>query len=218
MLVQSVEIRYPNSSKKIRPAPIRHDLFKVDQSTVTSTPAKTLAERAYYTSQKLPLCLNESTKIEEVVEGEEWTYRKLARLLHDDHLRPTTMDYSTSRIRMSHALGVEIRYKKIGSQGEQRVQLLQSLQVASCCTSRDSLQLPSYSKDPQPNVESIPGKYYCICDLSFEELYQEEDTTIFEIPKTSQITFVTDLQSKSQAVGSELGVYRSQTWGGRSGV
>lgn len=90
----------------------------------------------------------------------------LSRLLHDDHLRPTTMDYSTSRIRMSHALGVEIRYKKIGSQGEQRVQLLQSLQVASvslffvsfwyhgshyflqCCTSRDSLQLPSFVSFP----------------------------------------------------------------------
>lgn len=79
ILVQNVEIHNPNSSKFIQPPPIRHDLFKVDRYTVTSTPSKTRAEKAYSSSQIALPCLNESSKIEPVSEGKKWKYRKLSR-------------------------------------------------------------------------------------------------------------------------------------------
>lgn len=55
------------------------------------------------------------------------------RLPHVHHnVQPTTMEHSKSLIRVSHTLGVEIRYKK-DVKAEHRVQLMKNVNVSSVC-------------------------------------------------------------------------------------
>ena len=64
--------------------------------------------------------------------GEEYAYSRVMRVPDDDFVRATTLEGSEGRIRVSHNLAVEIRYKVVGDEGgEKMLRLSKKLTITS---------------------------------------------------------------------------------------
>ena len=67
----------------------------------------------------------------EVEAGRGWTYARVMRIPDDNYVRATTLDGSEDRIRVSHALGVEVTYRLAGDTEERILKVLLSARFAS---------------------------------------------------------------------------------------
>lgn len=68
--------------------------------------------------------------------GQEFHHARICRVPTDDHVRPSTLDGSRgTRIRVSHVLSVEVRYKKDGSDEEMVLTMGKPVTITSWCVS-----------------------------------------------------------------------------------
>lgn len=114
------------------------------------------------------------------------------RVPDDDLVRPTTLDGTETRIRVSHKLSVEIRYRKVGSDEDTATTILKPINIASvgpptsvvpiafadpllsqCCSVIDSLFLPAYVKTA-PKTIIRPINLRCLCNLSLKEMVDRD--------------------------------------------
>jgi hypothetical protein len=61
----------------------------------------------------------------------EYHYSRICRVPDDDHVRPSTLDASEGRIRVSHMLSVEIRYKTEEIPDEKILTIAKPITIAS---------------------------------------------------------------------------------------
>ena len=120
---QTFSITYKDGTMA-RPPVQKFNLFRVDQSTrspkSTSPSGLDTPSPALTTLQPLG----------ETKEGEEWNYRHLVRLLDDDKIRSTTPDATATAIRVSHKIGVTIKFRRQDGV-EETVQLSKKVHIAS---------------------------------------------------------------------------------------
>lgn len=69
--------------------------------------------------------------LKQLVPGEEWTYSRVCRVPDDDHVRPTTLEASDGRIRASHTISVEIKYRVDGEEKEKVLRLTKPVTITS---------------------------------------------------------------------------------------
>jgi hypothetical protein len=119
IVVQSFEIHYPNA-RVARPPPQRLPLLCVEQSPPSPVPPPLRSS---------PTSLPPTKQIEE--DGKEWNQRILTRLPNDEYTRPTTLPGAHSRIRVSHALGIEIKFQTGTSIKAETVQLTNDVCITS---------------------------------------------------------------------------------------
>jgi hypothetical protein len=50
----------------------------------------------------------------QIAVSKEFVYSRIARLPKEDFVRPTTLESTSTRIRVSHKLNVDVRYQKEG--------------------------------------------------------------------------------------------------------
>ncbi|KAL8276760.1 hypothetical protein RQP46_010816 [Phenoliferia psychrophenolica] len=78
--------------------------------------------------------------------GLEWKYQRLMRVPDDDHVRPSTLEGTDTRIRASHRLSIEIRYRRECDADDKATTITKPIIIASCCSTIDSLFLPAYDR------------------------------------------------------------------------
>lgn len=66
-----------------------------------------------------------------LVQGEEYVYSRVMRVPDDNFVRPTTLEGSDARIKVSHTIGVELRYHTAGDPTEKVMTLAQVATIAS---------------------------------------------------------------------------------------
>ncbi|GAA5944456.1 uncharacterized protein JCM15063_006370 [Sporobolomyces koalae] len=103
----------------------------------------------------------------------EYHYSRICRVPDDDHVRPSTLDASEGRIRVSHMLSVEIRYKTVERDEEKVLTISKPITIASCCCLLDKLYLPAYSqRAPKTILKSTPQS--CMCTVSLKEAFDRD--------------------------------------------
>ncbi|GAA5983003.1 hypothetical protein JCM5350_003537 [Sporobolomyces pararoseus] len=103
----------------------------------------------------------------------EYHYSRICRVPDDDHVRPSTLDASEGRIRVSHLLSVEVRYKTEEIPDEKILTIAKPITIASCCCLLDKLYLPAYSQSaPKTVLRSTPQS--CMCTVSIKELFDQD--------------------------------------------
>ncbi|GAA5916185.1 uncharacterized protein JCM6883_000103 [Sporobolomyces salmoneus] len=103
----------------------------------------------------------------------EYHYSRICRVPDDDHVRPSTLDGSEGRIRVSHALSVEIRYKVEKSEEEKILTISKPITIASCCCLLDNLYLPAYSQRA-PKTVLRSSILSCMCTVSLKEAFDRD--------------------------------------------
>ncbi|BGO98424.1 Proteophosphoglycan 5 [Rhodotorula toruloides] len=146
--------------------------------------------------------------------GQEFHHARICRVPTDDHVRPSTLDGSRgTKIRVSHVLSVEVRYKKDGSDEEMVLTMGKPVTITSCCCLVDSLFLPAYSADNATPTITEPIKNHCLCNLTTKSLLDRDGEQLrragaIEKPVTERSLGV-GREDKSPAWTSGLGEYGS---------
>ncbi|KAJ8294466.1 hypothetical protein OF846_002310 [Rhodotorula toruloides] len=146
--------------------------------------------------------------------GQEFHHARICRVPTDDHVRPSTLDGSRgTRIRVSHVLSVEVRYKKDGSDEEMVLTMGKPVTITSCCCLVDSLFLPAYSADRATPTITEPIKNHCLCNLTTKSLLDRDGEQLrragaIEKPVTERSLGIAR-EDKSPAWTSGLGEYAS---------
>ncbi|KAM0748003.1 hypothetical protein T439DRAFT_328663 [Meredithblackwellia eburnea MCA 4105] len=178
-VAQQFQITYDDPTiGTVTPAAQRKLLFYADQTT-PADPSATLLDRSNIgRGASLPSAF-ESRKLNpkplvELSEGKEWNYSRIVRLLDDDHLRPTTLEGTETKVRVKHRLVVEMRYRKPGSKKDMVLEMSTELTIASCCCLIDSLLLPSYASSAPKATPIRPFHRRCLCNSTLSEMVAKE--------------------------------------------
>ncbi|GAA6023506.1 hypothetical protein JCM11491_006605 [Sporobolomyces phaffii] len=107
----------------------------------------------------------------------EFHYSRICRVPDDDHVRPSTLDASEGRIRVSHTLSVEVRYSTQDCPDEKILTIAKPITIASCCCLLDKLYLPAYSqRAPKTILSSTPQS--CMCTVSLKEAFDRDGAAL----------------------------------------
>ncbi|GAA5858124.1 hypothetical protein JCM8547_005660 [Rhodosporidiobolus lusitaniae] len=128
--------------------------------------------------------------------GEGAQIAHLARLENDNVLRPSARPATETPNRTEHKIEVEVVYRegrveddgKKDAKGKgkeelpelQRLRVLKPLELHTCLTFLDSLELPTYTADdPLPVLSTgIDRKIPCVCGLTLNELLEKHANTL----------------------------------------
>ncbi|KAM0745994.1 hypothetical protein T439DRAFT_330189 [Meredithblackwellia eburnea MCA 4105] len=163
-VVQAFEISFKDGSVSRPPA----KSYRLAPVATQPTPKPILP---YETSDNAPL--KDLEPLYELDKGEEFKWSKLMRIPDDDHCRPTTLEGTDTRIRASHKICVEIRYRKQGETKDMVVSILKPIQISSCCSALDSIYLPVYARTA-PKTIIRPVQFRCLCNLSLKEMVDRD--------------------------------------------
>jgi hypothetical protein len=75
--------------------------------------------------------------------GKEWNYARIVRVPDDDHVRPTTLEATRTKIRVGHKLCIEVKYRLEGKSKDMVLRTSTDVTIASVRTSFSSF-LPSF--------------------------------------------------------------------------
>lgn len=126
---QRFEIHYDSNKRGVaQPPPRRHIIFHVDSTTATSPDL--LDPKNFLVGNALPKKAAPEPLVELEANGAGWNYERIARLPCDDLIRPTTLDGTETKIRVSHSLVGEIRYR-IGNGPDQVLVMSKKVTIAS---------------------------------------------------------------------------------------
>ncbi|ORY91747.1 hypothetical protein BCR35DRAFT_349523 [Leucosporidium creatinivorum] len=174
LVTQTFVVHYKDPQRIARPIPKRHLLTKVDISAhatpLVPTPSRPIGGAG--SCAPLDPVREDPNPLHELKFEEEFRYASLFRVPNDDHIRPTTLAATEAKIRVSHKLVVEVRYR-LGYEDEDRLLTIsRPVEIASCCCLGDSLLLPAYSVvAPSPSQPLIsPRRNRCLCNTSLAEM------------------------------------------------
>lgn len=126
---QRFEIHYDALKRGVaQPPPRRHIIFHVDSTTATSPDL--LDPHNFLIGNALPRKVAADPLVQLEAGGPGWNYERIARLPCDDLIRPTTLDATETKIRVSHSIVGEIRYR-IGSGPDQVLVMSKKVTIAS---------------------------------------------------------------------------------------
>ncbi|ORY91745.1 hypothetical protein BCR35DRAFT_286729 [Leucosporidium creatinivorum] len=195
-VTQQYEIQYTNG-KVHHPKAKRYILRKI--SSTDSTPSPSLCvpictgscNGGQPTSQELPLAPASSPSSTDccpprpdlpscdsnplaALDAEQgFHYSRTMRVPTDDHVRPTTLEGTKARIRVSHKLSVEVRYRLAGAEQDKILFIGKDMVIGSCCALADSLLLPSYSACAPKTIQR-PLHMRCYCSTSLKEMVDRD--------------------------------------------
>ncbi|GAA6029706.1 hypothetical protein JCM8097_001011 [Rhodosporidiobolus ruineniae] len=112
-----------------------------------------------------------------VVPGQEFHHSRICRVPDDDHVRPTTLEGTETKIRVSHKISVEVRYRKAGDEEDMVLTIAKPVTIASCCCLVDSLYLPAYSACA-PKTVTRPVVPQCACNMSVKSLFDRDGAAL----------------------------------------
>ncbi|GJN89857.1 hypothetical protein Rhopal_002846-T1 [Rhodotorula paludigena] len=102
--------------------------------------------------------------------GQEFHHSRICRVPDDDKVRPTTLEGSEgTRIRVSHKMNVEVRYRKEGDDEDMVLTIGKPVTITSCCCLVDSLYLPAYCADAPAKTVIAPLPSRCACNMTLKE-------------------------------------------------
>lgn len=169
----SIGTAAPTSQKKL--------LFYVDQTTrekETTEEGPNLIERgnvgkgaslpAAYESRRL-----NPKPFAELLGEKEWSYSRIVRIPDDDHVRPTTLEHTETRIRVKHRLIAEVKYRMAGSKKDMVLSMSTDVTIASCCCLNDSLLLPSYAASAPVTIPVRPFHRRCLCNQTLRQMVEK---------------------------------------------
>lgn len=211
---QRFEIHYDTNKRGVaQPPPRRHIIFHVDSTTATSP--NLLDPNNFSIGNKLPKVVAPTPLVELDAGGPGWNYERIARLPCDDLIRPTTLDATETKIRVSHSMVGEVRYR-IGNGPDQVLVMSKKVTIASvrfsststilrsgadgcirlvqCCCLLDSLMLPSYSREDEGPVLR-PTDSKCICNYSLEAMVSRDGRDL-ERAGTIEATHLSSLDGR----------------------
>lgn len=82
----------------------------------------------------------DQTPLAEVEAGSEWSYQRVMRVPNDDFVRATTLDGTDDRVRVSHVLGVEVRYRVKGDTSDKMMRIAKGITITSVSHKRPHAQ------------------------------------------------------------------------------
>lgn len=145
LIAQTFVVHYKDPGRIARPIPKRHVLMKVDVSAhanpLVPTPSRPIGGAG--NSAPLDPVREDSSPLHELKFEEEFRYASLFRVPNDDHIRPSTLPATETKIRVSHKLVVEVRYR-LGYEEEDRL-LTISRPVTIASVGASPLALDLYS-------------------------------------------------------------------------
>ncbi|SCV70729.1 BQ2448_3491 [Microbotryum intermedium] len=107
---------------------------------------------------------------------DEFIYHRMFRCPTDEYIRPTSIEESNNLIRVSHAIVVDIRYKRSGqpaTEPDQVLTICKPISITSCCCLLDSLQLPVYTQNSPISILK-PLKEVCLCTFTLEAMLDRD--------------------------------------------
>lgn len=138
--------------------------------------------------------------------GVPFTYSRIVRVPDDDHVRPTTLDGTQSRIRAKHRLVFELKYRTPGSKREMHLEMSADLVVASCCCLSESLHLPTYARLAAVEDRKVkPFHMRCLCAASTSSLVEKEGEKLQAADASRVSRIRLPKLSGGEALGSGLG-------------
>ncbi|KAK4056513.1 hypothetical protein OIO90_002360 [Microbotryomycetes sp. JL221] len=207
---QQYEISFNDSRKNVKPERTRYKLKKVDPFKVSpslvipvcvneclpSEPRSNAADRLltepkYVDDQQVkenPCCpvkpdvySTDPTPLRQLNACEGFHYSRTMRVPTDDHVRPTTLPGTETRIRVGHKVFVEIRYRLQGETSDKVLVIGKEVTIASCCIWLDSLRLPAYSKTvPRDSAQKLRQRCDCACSLPLSDMVSRDGLALVE--------------------------------------
>ncbi|GAA5895076.1 hypothetical protein JCM6882_008278 [Rhodosporidiobolus microsporus] len=110
--------------------------------------------------------------------GEEFHYSRICRVPDDDHVRPTTLEGTDTKIRVGHKMSVEVRYRKDGDEEDMVLTIGKPITITSCCCLVDSMYLPAYSASSPPKTIVRPLQARCACNMSLKECFDRDGAAL----------------------------------------
>lgn len=146
--------------------------------------------------------------------GTPFTYSRIVRVPDDDHVRPTTLDGTATRIRAHHRLVFELKYRTPGSRREMHLEMSADLVVASCCCLSESVHLPTYARLAAEEDRKVkPFHMRCLCAASTSSLVEKEGEKL-QAADVSRVARVR-LPKLGEAVAGRLSLSRRSREAGR---
>ncbi|KAK4701106.1 hypothetical protein P7C70_g5127, partial [Phenoliferia sp. Uapishka_3] len=113
----------------------RKSLFYADQTTPFDEDSSLLDRGNLGRGASLPLAY-ESRRLSpkplaELQADKEWSYSRIVRIPDDDHVRPTTLEGTDTRIRVTHKFVAEVRYRMNGSKKDMVLEMSTNVVIAS---------------------------------------------------------------------------------------
>ncbi|KAL8277053.1 hypothetical protein RQP46_010587 [Phenoliferia psychrophenolica] len=176
---QSFELTYLDPAiGTFSPPRQRKTLFYADQTTPIVEEGSLLARENLGRGATQPLAF-ESRRMSpkplvEIAAGEEWSYSRIVRVPDDDQVRPSTLEGTSTRIRVKHKLVTEVRYRTPGSKKDMILEMSTDVVIASCCCLSDSLLLPSYAKAAPASTPIRPFHRRCLCNSTLQEMVRKD--------------------------------------------
>ncbi|BGP38964.1 hypothetical protein JCM10449v2_002902 [Rhodotorula kratochvilovae] len=110
------------------------------------------------------------TPLARLAAGQEFHHSRICRVPDDDHVRPSTLEGSPkTRIRVSHKMSIEVRYRKDGDDEDMVLTIGKPVTITSCCCLVDSFYLPAYCVDAPAKTVVRPLQSRCACNMTLKE-------------------------------------------------
>ncbi|GAA5821859.1 hypothetical protein JCM11251_004750 [Rhodosporidiobolus azoricus] len=119
----------------------------------------------------------EPSPLAHIAAGEEFHYSRICRVPDDDHVRSSTLEGTETKIKVSHKMSVEVRYRKEGDEEDMVLTIGKPVMITSCCCLIDSLYLPAYSAAP-PKTIVRPLQPPCACNMSLKECFDRDGAAL----------------------------------------
>ncbi|BGP54685.1 hypothetical protein JCM8202_003192 [Rhodotorula sphaerocarpa] len=129
-------------------------------------------EPELYTPDPVPLA--------QVEAGQQYHHSRICRIPDANHVRPSTLTGSKTKIVVSHRMHVEVRYRPEGAETDLRLVVEQPITISGCSSLSDNFRLPAYGEaaraaspaDADPAPRSLHA--HCMCCLSLKDLLDYE--------------------------------------------
>lgn len=135
---------YYNDGKVALPPPIRHVMAKVDLTAHHAPLVPTPSRPAHVpgpnglTNAAAPVdpIRHDPRPLHQLEREQEYTYTTLYRIPTDDLVRPSTLPETNTRIRVTHHLVLEIRYRREGETEDHQLTISRPIVIASVSVGR----------------------------------------------------------------------------------